>query len=93
MPKPQAYITRRIPQAAIDIVAAACDYRVWESDDQPVPRELLDQVLEAARWAPSPHGRQPWRFVVVEDLERRRALGRVAGESMRDAGAPSGWAR
>src|SRR5919112_1387860 len=32
---------------------------------QPVPRELIEQVLEAARWAPSPHGRQPWRFVVL----------------------------
>lgn len=32
---------------------------------RPVARELIEQVLEAARWAPSPHGRQPWRFVVL----------------------------
>jgi coenzyme F420-0:L-glutamate ligase / coenzyme F420-1:gamma-L-glutamate ligase len=33
--------------------------------DQPVPRALVEQVLDAARWAPSPHGRMPWRFVVL----------------------------
>ena len=31
----------------------------------PVPRELVEATIEAARWAPSPHGAQPWRFVVL----------------------------
>jgi coenzyme F420-0:L-glutamate ligase/coenzyme F420-1:gamma-L-glutamate ligase len=37
--------------------------RVYQ--DRPVDRALVEQVLEAGRWAPSPHGRQPWRFVVL----------------------------
>lgn len=41
MNRPKVYITRRLPQPAIDIVAAACDYNCWESDDQPVPRDVL----------------------------------------------------
>jgi glyoxylate reductase len=41
MTKPKAYITRRIPQAALDIVAAACDYTIWDSEEQPVPRDVL----------------------------------------------------
>lgn len=41
---PAVYITRRIPQAAIDIVAAACDYTIWDNADVPVPR---DQLLAA----------------------------------------------
>ena len=36
---------------------------------QPIPRELIEQILEAARWAPSPHGRQPWRFVILTKTE------------------------
>ncbi|HRF44917.1 MAG TPA: nitroreductase family protein [Candidatus Competibacteraceae bacterium] len=32
--------------------------------DQPVSREQLLALLEAARWAPSCFGEQPWRFLV-----------------------------
>lgn len=38
---------------------------VRQYQPQPVARRLVEQVLEAARWAPSPHGRLPWRFVVL----------------------------
>ena len=31
----------------------------------PVPRPVVEALIEAAGWAPSPHGRQPWRFAVV----------------------------
>ncbi|MEA2597473.1 MAG: hypothetical protein QOF01_3942 [Thermomicrobiales bacterium] len=41
---------------------------------RPVPRELTRQAIAAAGWAPSPHGRQPWRFAVVERQERKVAL-------------------
>lgn len=41
---------------------------------RPVPHELVEQVLEAARWAPSPHGRQPWRFVVLTRREPKQQL-------------------
>jgi F420 biosynthesis protein FbiB-like protein len=33
---------------------------------EPVPSEVVRRAIEAAGWAPSPHGRQPWRFAVVE---------------------------
>jgi coenzyme F420-0:L-glutamate ligase/coenzyme F420-1:gamma-L-glutamate ligase len=40
----------------------------------PVDRRIIEQAIAAAGWAPSPHGSQPWRFAVVESLERRTAL-------------------
>ena len=43
-------------------------------DTRPVPRAIVEEAIAAAGWAPSPHGRQPWRFVVVETRERRVAL-------------------
>ena len=39
-----------------------------------VPRALVEQTLETARWAPSPHGTQPWRFVVLTKPERKLRL-------------------
>lgn len=47
---------------------------------QPVSRDHLQHMLEAARWAPSPHGRQPWRFAVVTELARRQRIAQAMGE-------------
>jgi coenzyme F420-0:L-glutamate ligase/coenzyme F420-1:gamma-L-glutamate ligase len=48
-----------------------------------VSRELIEQVLEAARWAPSPHGRQPWRFVVLTRQEVKMQLAVQMGDTWR----------
>jgi nitroreductase len=32
---------------------------------EPVPRELLEELLELARWAPNHNLTNPWRFRVV----------------------------
>lgn len=33
--------------------------------DRPLEREDLESLIEAARWAPSPTNRQPWKFLTV----------------------------
>jgi coenzyme F420-0:L-glutamate ligase / coenzyme F420-1:gamma-L-glutamate ligase len=48
-----------------------------------VPKEAVDRVLEAARWAPSPHGRQPWRFAVISREETKARLAEAMGEEWR----------
>jgi len=50
---------------------------------RPVPRAIVEEAIAAAGWAPSPHGRQPWRFVVVESEERRDALADAMAETWR----------
>lgn len=47
---------------------------------QAVPRAALVSLLEAARWAPSAHNRQPWRFCVVTSTEARGELSRRMSE-------------
>src|SRR5262249_49896784 len=47
--------------------------------ERPVPPEALEAMLEAARWAPSPHGRQPWRFVVLTRAEPKQRLAEAMG--------------
>ncbi len=41
---------------------------------RPVARELLEQLLEAATWAPSAHNRQPWRFCVIVESQTKMQL-------------------
>ncbi len=41
---------------------------------EPVPRATLERLLTAAHWAPSAHNRQPWRFVVITDVDKKRVL-------------------
>jgi coenzyme F420-0:L-glutamate ligase / coenzyme F420-1:gamma-L-glutamate ligase len=49
-----------------------------------VPEELVDRVLQSARWAPSPHGRQPWRFAVMRKQDTKRRLADAMGEEWRN---------
>jgi len=42
--------------------------------DQPVPRDLIEQILQAGIDAPSASNRQPWRFVVVTQEDERAAM-------------------
>jgi len=47
---------------------------------EPLPRDLIERVLEAAVLAPSAKNAQPWRFVVLEGAEARR-LGTLMSEA------------
>jgi len=60
--------------------------RKYRSD--PVPGEVLDQMVEALRLAPSACNYQPWRFIVVRDAKTREALAHASREQMFMAPAP-----
>ncbi|MCI0395584.1 MAG: nitroreductase family protein [Chloroflexi bacterium] len=49
----------------------------------PVPRELVEEALLAATWAPSAHNRQPWRFAVVTSAETKHRLATAMGQQLR----------
>ena len=42
---------------------------------EPIPDELIEKILEAARWAPSAGNAQPWEFLVIKDTH---TIGRLA---------------
>jgi coenzyme F420-0:L-glutamate ligase/coenzyme F420-1:gamma-L-glutamate ligase len=68
------------PGRGLDFVPLARGRRsVRVFQPRPVPRVALETMLEAARWAPSPHGRQPWRFVVLTREEPKRLLAEAMG--------------
>jgi nitroreductase len=49
-------------------------YSVRDFMPEPVPAEVLTDILEAARLAPSAQNRQPWRFIVLQDPEKIKSM-------------------
>jgi len=50
---------------------------------EPVARETIDRLLEAAAWAPSAHNRQPWRFAVVTSQDAKERLAKAMSDRLR----------
>src|SRR5690349_8937004 len=48
----------------------------------PVPDEDLQAVIEAARWAPSPHNAEMWRFAILRDAAVKTRLAEAMGERL-----------
>jgi len=48
-----------------------------------VPAEVLERILTAARWAPSAHNRQPWRFATLTVFHWKNRLARAMGDRLR----------
>ena len=46
--------------------------RSFKSD--PVPDDIIDKIIEAARWAPSGGNSQPWEFIVVKEKGLRQEI-------------------
>ena len=68
-------------QDFLELIRTRRSVRRYES--RPVSAELVEQLLEAAVWAPSAHNRQPWRFVVVTGDATKRRLAAAMGERLR----------
>jgi nitroreductase len=50
---------------AIDCIFTRRSIRKFEK--KPIPKEIVDQLLQAAMMAPSAGNQQPWQFVVIDD--------------------------
>lgn len=61
--------------------------------DKKISKKLVNEIIEAGRYAPSSHNSQPWRFIVIEDktvikdlsdhikiwFQKRFFLGKIVG--------------
>jgi len=64
------------PASVLALLKGRRSIRRYRPD--PVPDEMIDQLLEAGRWAPSASNRQPWAFIVVWDETVRRQVAQHA---------------
>jgi glyoxylate reductase len=46
-PKPRVFVTRRIPDAGLEMLRTACDVCVWEETTPPPASVLLSNVADA----------------------------------------------
>jgi len=58
---------------------------------EPIPDEVVEKVLEAAAWAPSPLNLQPWEFVVVISPGKKDEIHAEAIRCRAWALEKSGW--
>ena len=59
----------------LDIIKSRRSIRRFKHES--VPKEYLDMILEAARWAPSAGNHQPWRFIIVKDAKTIEKIGEI----------------
>ena len=62
--------------------------QVREFRPDPVPDELLNELLEVARWSGSAANSQPWTFIVIRDPEIRARLAELAPNARHVGRAP-----
>ena len=70
----------------IEAIKARRSVRSYQ--DKPVEPDKLEQILEAARLAPSASNRQDWKFIVVQDAGTRQALVKACHDQAFIAQAP-----
>jgi nitroreductase len=59
----------------VELVRTVRQARQYKPD--PVSREVVDELLEVARWTGSSRNTQPWHFVVVDDKELLRQISQI----------------
>lgn len=71
----------------LECIAKRVSIRLYK--DKPVPKELIEKVVDAGRRAPSARGIEPWDFIVITDKDLLRRLGDIAtsGSFIRNAPA------
>lgn len=58
---------------------------------EPVGEDIIEKLLEAAIWAPSPLNSQPWEFIVVTNQEVKGKIFSEAERCRKWALEKSGW--
>jgi len=66
-----------ISEDAIKILKERRSVRNFE--DKPITKEILEQIVDCARLAPSARNIQPWEFIVITEKEVLENLAKITG--------------
>lgn len=70
---------------AIDAIKARCSVR--EFSNSPIPKELIEKIVDCGRLAPTARKEEPWEFIAVTDKNILSAIAEIAdhGKFVKDA--------
>ena len=51
--------------------------------DKPIEREVIEEIIQAGRYAPSDLNRQPWRFIIITNREYIQKLSKMVREEIK----------
>ena len=69
----------------LDVIRSRRSIRKYRKE--PVTDLLINEILEAGRWAPSGLNNQPWRFVVIKDKSFKEKISSMTNYSSIVAGS------
>ncbi len=72
---------------ALEVIKTRRSVRLYE--DKSIPKEVLEDIIDCARFAPSAMNRQPWEFVVVTGEETRQRIANLTDFGKHIAWAPA----
>ncbi len=70
----------KVSESGENLVSLSCQEvirnrrSIRKFDSRPVPADYLEQMIEAARLAPSGTNRQPWRFVLLDSKKDKEKI-------------------
>ena len=74
----------RLPLEYLELSALVRSRRsIRRFSPEPISRQVLEELVELASRAPSPHNRQPWRFAVLRGPRVKARLAFAMGERLR----------
>ena len=65
----------------LEIITRRRSYR-GKFTDKPIAQTDIEQLIEAARWAPSPFNIQPWELILITSKEKKEALAELTAKSI-----------
>lgn len=72
-----------MPIGILDLIKKRRSAKAYSS--KKISDNILYRILEGARWAPSAHNSQPWRFIIIRDSTQKKRLAKeMAGRWDKD---------
>ena len=75
--EPHKALSMPAPEQTLNLLRNRRSIFTKQFTGQQVPRSVIEDMLEAAQWAPNHHITEPWRFIIYESCQGRESVGHL----------------